>query len=82
MQEMGTNKQKNSLAFSLQADYIDWDHHLGHATNFSFSSMEIVRQLQFIYYGAPSLTRGLICKLQMLQSSSARSFSGVSPADS
>jgi hypothetical protein len=34
------------------------------ATNFYFSSMEIIfTHLRFIYYEAPSLTRGRVCNL-------------------
>jgi hypothetical protein len=39
-----------------------------------------VRQLRVCWYGAPSLTRGRVCRLQLLLSSPAQSFSGPSPA--
>jgi hypothetical protein len=40
----------------------------------------IVRQLRVCWNGAPSLTRGRVCLLQLLLSSPAQSFSGPSPA--
>jgi hypothetical protein len=39
-----------------------------------------VRHLRVWWYGAPSLTRGQVCLLQLLLSSPAQSFSGPSPA--
>jgi hypothetical protein len=39
-----------------------------------------VRYLRVCWYGAPSLTRGLVCLLQLLLSSPAQSFTGPSPA--
>jgi hypothetical protein len=39
-----------------------------------------VRHLRVCRYGAPSLTRGRFCLLQLLLSSPAQSFSGPSPA--
>jgi hypothetical protein len=39
-----------------------------------------VRHLRVCSYGAPSLTRGRICLLQLLLSSPAQAFSGPSPA--
>jgi hypothetical protein len=39
-----------------------------------------VRQLRVCWYGALSLTRGRVCILQLLLSSPAQSFSGLSPA--
>jgi hypothetical protein len=39
-----------------------------------------VRHLRVCWYGAPSLTRGRVCRLQLLLSSPAQSFSGPSPA--
>jgi hypothetical protein len=38
-----------------------------------------VRQLRVCWYVAPSLTRGRVCRLQLLLSSPAQSFSGPSP---
>jgi hypothetical protein len=40
----------------------------------------IVRLLRVCWYGVPSLTRGQICRLQLLLSSPTQSFSGPSPA--
>jgi hypothetical protein len=40
----------------------------------------IVRLLRVCWYGAPSLTRGRVCRLQLLLSSPAQSFSCSSPA--
>jgi hypothetical protein len=42
-------------------------HHLGPATNYSFTAMKIIfRHLGDIGYGAASLTRGRACNLQLL----------------
>jgi hypothetical protein len=40
----------------------------------------IVRLLRACWYGVPSLTRGRVCRLQLLLSLPAQSFSGPSPA--
>jgi hypothetical protein len=43
------------------------DHHPEPATNFSFTSMEIIfRQSGDCYYGEPPLMRGWVCNLQLL----------------
>jgi hypothetical protein len=39
-----------------------------------------VRKLRVCWYGAPSLTRGRVCRLQLPLSLPAQSFSGPSPA--
>jgi hypothetical protein len=49
--------------------------HMGPETRFL-----LVRHLQVCWCGAPSLTRGQVCRLQLLLGSSAQSFSGPSPA--
>jgi hypothetical protein len=44
-----------------------WGHHLGPATNFSFTYVDnIFRHLQFSSCGAPSLMRGQVCNLFVL----------------
>jgi hypothetical protein len=39
-----------------------------------------VRQLRVCWYGTPSMTRGRVCRLQLLLSSPGQSLSGPSPA--
>jgi hypothetical protein len=41
------------------------DAHLGHATNFSFSLRFSFRQLRFVIFVAPSLTRGRVCNVRV-----------------
>jgi hypothetical protein len=56
-------------------------HHLGPATNFSFTFMEIIfKQLGGCYYGAPSLTRGWNCNLQLLLGLASAIFFGTESA--
>jgi hypothetical protein len=51
--------------------------HLRPATNFSFTSMEIIlRQCGVCYYGAGSLTRGQVCNLQLMLGLASADFLG------
>jgi hypothetical protein len=71
---------RTASELSQSQSYITTD---GQSASLSGSYDQIfitVRQLRVCWYGAPSLTRGRVCRLQSLLSSPVQSFSDPSPA--